>query len=136
MKDTLVKSNYNEFTHVRLRNGQVYTRGGTEFPRVDVCISYSMLKLEPFLVFFDKSGDIHCEVVARYAHLLGVEFLMKRPVIAESFMSDIAPFKTHNVDNHGHEYEVVDQWCIPIPKGVICNPEGMKVRVELVEVRV
>lgn len=142
MKDMLVKSTYKEFTHIRTPYGQVYMRDVKGYPRVE---AYERQKDNPnhlvgfptntFIKVYDKGGDLHYDIMACTAHLLGIEFLTKRLCISERFESEIVPFKTHTVDNHGHEYDAVDQWCIPIPKGVISNPDGMKVNVEVTEVR-
>lgn len=144
MKDALVASTYKEFTHIRTASGQIYHRDSRCFPKVELFkrkyVSKSNIdasKLnndEDFIRIYDKSGEIHVEAMACTAHLLGIQFLTKRTVLSGSFVADVVPYKTRQVDNHGHEYEVVTQWCIPIPEGAISNHEGMSVSVEYTEV--
>ena len=147
MKDALVPSTYKEFTHVRTHCGQVYHRDSKCFPKVEIFkrkyvsksnIDASKMNNRPdeedFIRIYDKSGEIHAEAMACTAHLLGIQFLTKRTVLSGSFTAEVMPYKTRQVDNHGCEYEVVTQWGIPIPEGVISNPEGMSVTVEYTEV--
>ncbi len=133
MKDILVKSDHREFTHIR-HNGQVFQRDRRTLPRYEVFQREYLEDEQTFIRYRDKSGGIHFEAMASTADLLGVEFLVIRPAISVSFQAEIVPLKTHTTDSHGHESEVVDQWCIPLPKGAISNPENMRVTVDILEI--